>query len=119
VLPYPDAAQARGLNALLDRLRAAHPGVEIESCASGGGGIDFGILSRTHRVWLSDSSDALERLRIQRDGALFLPACVTGAYVGARVSLSTGRHLPMAFRAGVAASRHIGYEFDLRELDRQ
>lgn len=117
LLPYPDAAQVRGVYDLLDRLRAKHPEVEIESCASGGGRIDFGVLSRTHRVWLSDSNDAIERLRIQRDAALFLPACLTGAHVGARVSHSTGRNLPMAFRAGVAASRHLGFEFDLRELD--
>ena len=60
------------LRALTWRLRAAHPGVEIESCASGGGRIDAGILARTHRVWLSDSNDALERLRMQADAALFL-----------------------------------------------
>jgi alpha-galactosidase len=116
VLPYPDAAQARGTYALIDRLRAAHPGVEIESCASGGGRIDFGILARTHRVWLSDSNDALERLRIQHDAALFLPAAVTGSHVGPRVCHSSGRTLPIAFRAWVAAARHMGFELDLREL---
>ena len=68
----PDAAQTRGSYALIDRLRADFPHVEIESCASGGGRIDFGILQRTQRVWLSDSNDALERLRIQHDAALFL-----------------------------------------------
>jgi alpha-galactosidase len=116
VLPYPDAAQARGVYALIDRLRAAHPAVEIESCASGGGRIDFGILARTHRVWLSDSNDALERLRIQHDAALFLPAAVTGSHVGPRSCHSSGRTLSMAFRAWVAAQRHLGFEMDLREL---
>ncbi len=62
VLPMPDAAQTRGSDALIDRLREAYPDVEIESCASGGGRIDFGIVGRTHRVWLSGSNDALERL---------------------------------------------------------
>ena len=47
-------ATGEGLSVIFDRLRAAHPGVEIESCASGGGRIDAGILARTHRVWLSD-----------------------------------------------------------------
>jgi alpha-galactosidase len=97
-------------------LRAAHPGVEIESCASGGGRIDAGILARTHRVWLSDSNDALERLRIQHDAALFLPAAVTGSHVGPRHCHTSGRDLPMAFRAWVAAQRHMGFEMDLREL---
>ena len=44
VLPMPDAAQTRGSYALIDRLRREFPLVEIESCASGGGRIDFGIL---------------------------------------------------------------------------
>ncbi len=116
LLPVVDADQTRGAYALFDRLRKAHPGVEIESCASGGGRIDAGILARTQRVWLSDCNDALERLRMQHDAALFLPSCITGSHVGPRHSHTTGRILPMAFRAWVAAQRHMGFEMDLREL---
>ncbi|RMH43367.1 MAG: alpha-galactosidase [Alphaproteobacteria bacterium] len=116
VLPWPDAAQTRGVWALLDRLRAAHPDVEWESCASGGGRIDYGMLARTHRVWLSDSNDAIERQRIQHHAALFLPAAVTGSHVGPRVCHTSGRVLPMAFRAWTAAARHMGFEMDPREL---
>jgi alpha-galactosidase len=117
VLPMPDAAQTRGSYALLDQLRAAFPLVEIESCASGGGRIDFGILERTQRVWLSDSNDALERLRMQHDAALFLPSVVTGSHVGPRKSHTSGRVLDIGFRAWVAAQRHMGFEMDPRELD--
>jgi alpha-galactosidase len=116
LLPVVDAAQTRGVYALFARLRAAHPMVEIESCASGGGRIDAGILAYTHRVWLSDSNDALERLRMQHDAALFLPAAVTGSHVGPRKSHTSGRILPMSFRARIAAQRHMGFEMDLREL---
>ena len=116
LLPVVDAAQTRGIYDLIDRLRAAHPTVEIESCASGGGRIDAGILARTHRVWLSDSNDALERLRMQHDAALFLPSAITGSHVGPRHCHTSGRVLPMAFRAWVAAQRHLGFEMDLREL---
>ena len=117
VLPMPDASQTRGSYALIDRLRAEFPMVEIESCASGGGRIDFGILQRTQRVWLSDSNDALERLRIQHDAALFLPLSVTGSHVGPRHCHTSGRHLDISFRAWVAAQRHMGFEMDPRELD--
>jgi alpha-galactosidase len=116
VLPFADAAQTHGTYALIDRLRAAHPGVEIESCASGGGRIDFGILQRTHRVWLSDSNDAIERLRIQHNAALFLPLAVTGSHVGPRRCHTSGRVLNMCLRAWVAAQRHMGFEMDPREL---
>ena len=116
VLPMPDAAQTRGSYALLDRLRKDFPLVEIESCASGGGRIDFGILSRTQRVWLSDSNDALERLQMQHNAALFLPIAVTGSHVGPRRSHTSGRILDISFRAWVAAQRHLGFEMDPREL---
>lgn len=116
LLPVVDAAQTEGTYALLDRLRAAHPAVEIESCASGGGRIDAGILARTQRVWLSDCIDPQERLRIQVDAALFLPGAVTGSHVGAAKSQTTGRTQPIAFRARVAALRHFGFEMDLRAL---
>jgi alpha-galactosidase len=116
VLPAPDTAQTEGTYALLARLRADFPGVEIESCASGGGRIDFGILRHTSRVWLSDSNDALERLRIQHDAALFLPAAVTGSHVGPRHCHTSGRVLDIRFRAWVAAQRHMGFEMDPGEL---
>ncbi|MEM6306517.1 MAG: alpha-galactosidase [Pseudomonadota bacterium] len=116
VLPMPDAGQTRGSYALIDRLRTDFPNVEIESCASGGGRIDFGILERTHRVWLSDSNDALERLRIQHNACLFLPTVVTGSHVGPRHCHTSGRVFDMSFRAWVAAGRHMGFEMDPREL---
>ncbi|MBD3662854.1 alpha-galactosidase [Sulfitobacter aestuariivivens] len=117
VLPQPDAEQTRGSYALIDRLRADFPHLEIESCASGGGRIDFGILARTQRVWLSDSNDALERLAMQHNAALFLPAAVTGSHVGPRRCHTSGRILDISFRAWVAAQRHMGFEMDPRELD--
>ncbi|MCK0148401.1 alpha-galactosidase [Marivita sp. S6314] len=116
VLPMPDAAQTRGSYALIDRLRAEFPQVEIESCASGGGRIDFGILKRTQRVWLSDSNDAIERLRIQHNAALFLPLVVTGSHVGPRTCHTSGRVIDISMRAWVAAQRHMGFEMDPREL---
>ncbi|AXI44695.1 alpha-galactosidase [Sulfitobacter sp. SK012] len=119
VLPLPDAAQTRGSYALLDKVRMAFPKVEIESCASGGGRIDFGILSRTHRVWLSDSNDALERLQMQHNAAIFLPMVVIGSHVGPRQCHTSGRTLDLHFRAWVAAQRHMGFEMDPRELSKE
>ncbi|MEO1779556.1 MAG: alpha-galactosidase, partial [Pseudomonadota bacterium] len=116
VLPMPDAAQTRGSYTLLDRLRARFPHVEIESCASGGGRIDFGIMQRCQRVWLSDSNDATERLRMQHNASLFLPMAVTGSHVGPRTCHTSGRTLDIRFRAWVAAQRHMGFEMDPREL---
>ncbi len=116
VLPFPDPRQAAAACALLARLRAAHPGVEIESCAAGGGRADLGILEHTHRIWLSDSNDAHERLRIQRGASYFLPPEICGSHVGPRTCHTSGRTYPMRFRAAVAATRSMGLELDLREM---
>ncbi len=116
VLPYPDASQTRALYSLLDRIRESHSGLEIETCSSGGGRIDYGILEHTQRVWLSDSNDALERLRIQHEALLWLPIHVTGSHVGPKVCHTSGRELPMSFRAWVSAQRHMGFEMDPKEL---
>ena len=107
VLPFADAAQTHAIYALLSRLRSAFPNVEIESCSSGGSRIDYGILQHTQRVWLSDSNDALERLRIQHQAAIFLPAIVTGSHVGRRYCHTSACVHSMAFRAwGSSTATH-------------
>ncbi|TLU70842.1 alpha-galactosidase [Lichenicoccus roseus] len=98
--------------ALLERLREAFPAVEIESCASGGGRPDLGILRHTHRVWTSDCTDALERLPIQRGFSRFLPPELMGAHVAASPNHQTGRRHTLGFRAAVALLGHMGVELD-------
>lgn len=110
-------AHVAGLYTVLDRLRAAFPQVEIESCASGGGRADFGVLARTDRIWTSDSNDALDRLAIQRGCSHFLPAELMGAHVGPTRCHITGRRLSMPLRVATALFGHMGIEADLRELD--
>ena len=109
--------QTNALYTLLGRLRAAHPAVEIESCSSGGGRADFGILGFTDRIWTSDSNDALDRLRIQKGFSMFFPAEVMGAHIGPGVCHITGRILSMETRAGVAMFGYMGIEANLLEME--
>lgn len=104
--------QTESFYRLLDRLRAAHPHVEIESCSSGGGRIDLAVLSRCHRVWPSDNNDAIERLRIIPAWSQFLPLEVLGSHVGPSPNPITGRRASMDFRAKVAVFGHMGVEAD-------
>ena len=110
------AAQTRAVYALMDRVRAAHPDVEIESCASGGGRIDYGALARTHRVWTSDCTDALERLEIQRGALLFVPPEILGSHISADPNHQTNRRHTLSFRALVAMAYHFGVELNPLEL---
>ncbi|MGK5496486.1 alpha-galactosidase [Streptomyces sp. URMC 125] len=98
---------------LLDELRRRHPGVEIESCSSGGGRVDLEILQRTDRVWVSDCIDALERQQIQRWTGVLIPPELMGTHVGSGTAHTTGRRHPLDFRAGTALFGHFGIEWDL------
>jgi alpha-galactosidase len=108
--------QTKAVYGLIDRLRAAHPGVEIESCSSGGGRADYAILARTDRVWTSDCNDPLERQAIQRGFSIVFPPEIMGSHVGPRASHTTARSAGMALRALTALFGAMGMEADLREL---
>jgi alpha-galactosidase len=115
--PAGGAAQVAGTYALLARLRAAHPAVEIEGCAGGGGRSDAGIAAYVHRFWTSDNIDAVSRVAMQRGFLEFLPPELMGSHVGASPSHATGRSQSLGFRAGVAMPGHFGVELDPRKLD--
>ncbi len=107
------AAHTRALYALLDALRERFPEVAIESCASGGGRIDLGIVTRVHRFWTSDTNDALERQRIQRYTGILLPPELLGGHVGAPRAHITGRTHDLSFRLATALFGHAGIEWDV------
>ena len=109
--------QTRALYRLMGEVKRQFPDVEIESCASGGGRVDFGILRFASRFWPSDSHDALDRLSIQRGFSLLMPPELMGSHVGAATCHLTGRQHSMAFRAGVAFWGHLGVEMDLSSID--
>jgi alpha-galactosidase len=109
--------QTRAFYRLLDQLRAEHPHVEFESCASGGGRIDHAVLSRAVRVWTSDCNDPLDRQYIQRGVGMWVPNEMLGMHVGARRSHTTGRSSRMEFRAITAMFGWMGVECDPRRLD--
>jgi alpha-galactosidase len=102
---------------LLDSLRTAHPRVEFESCASGGGRIDHAVLSRAVRVWTSDCNDPLERQHIQRGTGMWVPNEMLGMHVGAKQSHTTGRSHSIELRALTALFGWMGVECDPQKLN--
>ena len=109
-------AQTEALYAMLDELKLRHPELEIESCASGGGRVDLGILQRTDRVWASDCNDPVERQNIQRWTAQLIPPELIGSHVGADEAHTTHRVTPLSFRLATALFGHAGIETDLTRL---
>lgn len=99
---------------LLDRLRAAHPGVAFESCSGGGGRIDLGIMARTDQVWTSDNTDPLDRLTIQHGFSQVHPARTMAAWVtdSPNVQLN-GRVSSLRFRFVSAMAGVLGVGGDL------
>jgi len=107
--------QTNAVYALMDKLRMHHKNLEIETCSSGGGRSDYGILKYTDRIWASDSNDALDRQTIQRGASYFFPLNVLGAHVGPKECHITRRTFTMDFRAATAFFGHMGMELDLFE----
>ena len=99
--------QTHAFYRMLDSLRELHPDIDWESCASGGGRIDLGVLERTQRVWTSDMTDALARQHIQRWTAQLVAPEYLGAHVSSPVAHQTGRTLPLDFRAGHRDVRRV------------
>lgn len=102
---------------LMAQLKAAHPGLEIESCASGGGRVDLGVLEFADRVWPSDCNDPHERLEIQRWTGLLVPPEMQGTHIGAEESHTTHRTHPLDYRAEKALWGHLGVETNLLTAD--
>ncbi|MDO5534756.1 MAG: alpha-galactosidase [Propionibacteriaceae bacterium] len=106
-------AQTLAAYRLMDELRAAFPGLEIESCSSGGGRIDLEVLQRTERVWVSDVMDPHERQRMLRWTGQLLPPELLGSHIASAQSPTTGRAHDLTFRASTAVFGHLGVEWDL------
>ncbi|SDT03153.1 alpha-galactosidase [Friedmanniella luteola] len=104
---------------LVDELKATHPGLEIESCSSGGARVDLGVLERTDRVWVSDCIDPLERQEMHRWTTQLIPPEMMGAHVASGRNHTTGRVHDLDFRAATAVFGHLGIEWDLARASEQ
>jgi alpha-galactosidase len=98
---------------LVDEIKAAHPGLEIESCSSGGARVDLGVLQRTDRIWVSDCIDPLERQQMNRWTSQLVPPELLGSHIASGRSHTTGRVHDLSFRAATAVYGHLGIEWDL------
>jgi alpha-galactosidase len=107
--------QTQAIYRLFAELKKRHPGLEIESCASGGARIDLGVIDLVDRFWTSDNNDALERQTIQRWTAQVIAPELLGTHIGPTHGHQTGRTLELSMRATTALFGHAGIEWNITE----
>ncbi|MGA3099153.1 MAG: alpha-galactosidase [Bryobacteraceae bacterium] len=105
----------RNLYEILDRLRAKHPKLEIESCSGGGGRVDLEILRRVEEVWASDNTEAFDRLRIQEGFSQAYTAKIMSAWV-TDVPNQNGRSTSLAYRFLAAMQGALGIGSNLNHF---
>lgn len=105
-----------GVYRLYEKLITKYPNILFESCSSGGGRFDPGMLHYAPQAWASDDSDAIERLKIQYGTSMLYPLSSIGAHVSIVPNHQTNRITPIKTRGNVAFFGAFGYELDLNEL---
>lgn len=105
-----------GVYDLYERLISRFPHILFESCASGGGRFDAGMLYYAPQAWASDNSDAIDRLKIQYGTSMCYPISSIGSHVSVVPNHQVHRMTPLSTRANVAYFGTFGYELDLNSL---
>ena len=107
----------RGLIKTLQRIRAKYPDLIIQDCASGGGRANYGLLPYFDEFWVSDNTDALQRVYIQYGTSLFFPANAMAQHINHVPYWNTGgRRIPVKFRCDVAMSGRLGIELQPKDM---
>jgi alpha-galactosidase len=105
-----------GLLAVLKRMRQKHTDVRIMLCSGGGGRIDYGTLPYFDEYWISDNTDALDRIFIQWGTTHFFPAMGLASHVSVVPNHITQRSVPLKFRFDVAMSAKIGMDLQPKDM---
>ncbi len=106
----------RGFAKVCDRIRAKYPDVTIQACASGGGRANYGVMPWFDEFWVSDNTDALQRIYMQWGTSYFFPAIAMASHISAAPNHQTFRTIPIKFRIDVAMSGRLGMEIQPKNM---
>jgi alpha-galactosidase len=106
----------RGFAKVCDRIRAKYPDLTIQACASGGGRANYGILPWFDEFWVSDNTDALQRVYMQWGTSHFFPAIAMASHISAAPNHQTFRTIPLKYRIDVAMSGRLGMEIQPKNM---
>ncbi len=106
----------RGLEKICQRIRAKYPDLTIQACASGGGRANYGYLPYFDEFWVSDNTDALQRIYMQWGTSYFFPAIAMASHISAAPNHQTFRTIPLKYRIDVAMSGRLGMEIQPKNM---
>ena len=106
----------RGFENVCQRIRAKYPDLTIQACASGGGRANYGVLPYFDEFWVSDNTDALQRIYMQWGTSYFFPAIAMASHISAAPNHQTFRTIPLKYRIDVAMSGRLGMEIQPKNM---
>lgn len=106
----------RGFEKVCRRIRAKYPDLTIQACASGGGRANYGVLPYFDEFWVSDNTDALQRVYMQWGTSYFFPAVAMASHISAAPNHQTFRTIPLKYRIDVAMSGRLGMEIQPKNM---
>jgi alpha-galactosidase len=106
----------RGFAKVCDRIRAKYPDLTIQACASGGGRANYGVMPWFDEFWVSDNTDALQRVYMQWGTSHFFPAIAMASHISAAPNHQTFRTIPLKYRIDVAMSGRLGMEIQPKNM---
>ena len=109
-------AYHRGLIDVCQRIRAKYPDVIIQDCASGGSRVNYGLLPYFDEFWVSDNTDALQRIYMQWGTSYFYPAIAMASHISAVPNHAVFRTTSLKFRCDVAMSGRLGMEIQPKNM---
>ena len=106
----------RGFAAVCERVRAKYPDVTIQACGSGGGRANWGFLPWFDEFWVSDNTDALQRVYMQWGTSYFFPAIAMASHISATPNHTVFRTTSIKYRIDVAMSGRLGMEIQPKNM---
>ena len=109
-------AYHQGFAKVIDRIRAKYKDVVIQCCASGGGRANWGMLRGFDEFWVSDNTDALQRIYMQYGTSYFFPAIAMASHISAVPNHTVFRTTSLKYRIDVAMSGRLGMEIQPKNM---
>ena len=106
----------RGFEKVCQRVRAKYPNLTIQACASGGGRANWGVLPYFDEFWVSDNTDALQRIYMQWGTSYFFPAIAMASHISATPNHTVFRTTALKYRVDVAMSGRLGMEIQPKNM---